>query len=262
MWFQPIEWTTAACIVAVQGCTTLLVGLMLFVPSALGKKDGWYRAYYQKNRELYERVAEGSGDILRALEIEIGTHLVAWGVCTLGALMTGGAAQLICILELAPMLALILYFFRVNEKACAIVSLAFSFLFCYFGFFPTPASSSVQWNAAGILAAVHSAVCLLPGLMFIAGKTAEIYKSQPSIEPLMNREREILMGTTIVGIGVASAAAFITNVASDYCLLAAIGLLVIGIGNLLGTGDTKHAKSCFFLTLLFLGFGLFPRVMQ
>jgi len=263
MWSQPIEWTAAGCVVAVQGCATLWVGLMLFVPMALGKQDGWYMAYYQKNKELYERVAEGSADILRTLEIEMGSHLICWAVCTLGALMAGGAGQIFCILEVPPMLCLILYFFRVNEKAWAIVSLAFSCLFCYFGFFPTPASPPVQWNAAGIFVAVHSAVCVLPGLIFLTGKTADMYKSQvPLLKPLMNREREILYGTTILGMGVASAVAFITNIASDYCLFVVLGLLVIAIGNLVGTGDAEHAKGCFFISLLFVGFGLFPRVMQ
>merc|ERR1719331_2675848 len=134
---------------------------MLFVPSALGKKDGWYTAYYQKNATLYEKFAEASADILPALEIEMGAHLTFWGVCTMAALMAGGGAQIICMLELAPMLALILYFSKVNEKVYAIVSSAFVLVFCYFGFLPTPMAPSVEWQAAGIFMALSSAITLL-----------------------------------------------------------------------------------------------------
>merc|ERR1712224_1101987 len=101
---------------------TVLVGLMLFVPRALGKKDGWYKAYYQKNAALYEHLVEVSADTLAALEIEIGAHMVIWGTCTMAVLIAGGEAQIICILEMAPMLALVFYFCRVNERVYAIVS--------------------------------------------------------------------------------------------------------------------------------------------
>merc|ERR1719238_2703719 len=107
-----------------------------------------------------------------------GAHIIFWGICTMAALMAGGGAQIMCILELAPMLALILYFFRVNEKVYAIVSSAFVCVLCYFGFLPTPMAPSVAWQAAGIFIALHSALCLLPGICFLVGKTADIYKSQ------------------------------------------------------------------------------------
>jgi len=263
MWFQPIEWTAAACVVTFQGCVTVLVGVMLFVPSALGKKDGWYKAYYQKNAALYGSVADVSADILPKLEIEIGAHISMWGICTMAVLMAGVEAQIMCILELAPMLALILYFFRVNEKVYAIVSAAFVCVLCYFGFLPTPTAPSVQWQAAGIFIALHSVLCLLPGICFLVGKTEDIYKSQPETAAwFSNREREILLGTTLVGVTAAGVGATITNVASNYCLLATPGLLVIGIGHWISTGDKKQAKPSLVFMLLFLCFGIFPRVMQ
>jgi len=263
MWFQPIEWTEAACVVAFQGCMTVLVGLMLFVPSALGSKNGWYKAYYQKNAALYERLAEASADNLPALEIEIGAHLMMWGTCTMAALMAGGGAQIICIFELVPMLALILYFFKVNEKVYAIVSSVFVCVLCYLGFLPTPLAPSVEWQAAGIFLALYSALVLLTGICFLVGKTEDLYKSQPlSATWCSSREREILVGTTLVGVAVASVAAAITNVASNYCLLAVPGPLVTGIGHWISTGDKKNAMTSWVFMLLFLCCGLFPRVMQ
>lgn len=263
MWFQPIEWTAAACVVAFQGGMTVLVGLMLFVPSALGKKDGWYKAYYQKNAELYESLVGVSTDILPALEIEMGAHLFGWGTCTVAALMAGGGAQLICILEMAPMLALIFYFSRVNEKVYAIVSSAFVCVFLYFGFVPTPMVPAVEWQAAGILTALFAVLLLLTGVCLLVGKTEDLYKSQPLTKLwCSSRDREILLGTTLVGMTVAHAGAIITNVASNYCLLVAPGFLVIGIGHWISTGDKTTAKTNWISMLLFLCFGLFPRVMQ
>lgn len=263
MWSQFIEWNAAACVVAFQGCMTVLVGLMLFVPSGLGKKNGWYKAYYQKNAALYGSVAEISADILPALEIEMGAHLIMWGVCTLAALMAGGGAQIICILEVAPMLALILYFSTVDEKFYAIVSTACVFVLCYFGFLPTPVAPSVEWKAAGIFTALYSLLVLLTGICFLVGKTEDLYKSQPLTRTwCTSREREILLGTTMVGIAVASVEATISNVASDYCLLAAPGPLVVGIGHWISTGDKKNAMTNWFCMLLFLCMGLLPRTMQ
>merc|ERR1712176_1158408 len=172
---------------------------MLFVPTALGNKVGWYKAYYQKNAALYESLTEASADsadILRALEIEIGGHLIFWGVSTVAVLMAGGEAQIMCILELVPMLLLILYFLRVNEKVYAIVSSTFVLAFCYFGFLPTPTVPSVAWQAAGIFTAFFSAMCLLAGILFLTGKTEDIYKSEPFKKKVFScREREILVGT-------------------------------------------------------------------
>jgi hypothetical protein len=236
---------------------------MLFVPSALGKKDGWYKAYYQRNAALYERLTDESADSRPALEIEIGAHTIFWGICTIAALMAGGGAQIICILELAPMLALILYFFRVNEKVYAIVCSGFVLVFCYFGFLPTPMAPAVEWQAAGIFMALYSAMVLLTGICFLVGKTEDIYKSQPLTQTwCSSREREILLGTTLVGIAVASVGATIANVASNYCLLATPGPLVVGIGHWISTGDKKNAMTNWVFVLLFVCFGLFPRVMQ
>jgi len=258
-----IEWTAAACFVAFHACMTALFGLMMFVPSALGKKDGWYTAYYQKNAALYECVAEASADILPALEIEIGSHLFMWGTCIMAALMAGAEAQIICILELAPMLTLILYFLRVNEKMYAVVSSAFACLFCYFGFLPTPSAPSVEWQAAGIVTLVHSALCLLPGICFLVGKTEELFKAEPKSKMIFSsREREILLGTTVVAVGVASMGAAITNVASNYCLLSTPAFVVNGISHWISMGDVKNAIPGWFFALLFLCLGLFPLVMQ
>merc|ERR1712014_409232 len=104
---------------------------------ALGKRDGWYRAYYQKNTSLYENLAKSLEDLAPwQLEIEVGNHFLHWGMSTMALLMAGGEAQIICLLEMVPMLALVVYFFRCDEKVYAIISSAFVGALCYFGAYP------------------------------------------------------------------------------------------------------------------------------
>lgn len=111
--------------------------------------------------------------------------------------------------------------------------------------------------------ALYSAIVLLTGICFLVGKTEDVYKSQPLTETwCSSREREILVGTTLVGVAVAGVGATITNVASNYCLLATPGPLVTGIGHWISTGDKKNAMTSWVFMLLFLCLGLFPRVMQ
>jgi len=262
MWFQPIEWTEAACFVALEGCLTVLVGLMLFVPSALGK-DGWYKPCYLKNAEGYEQAAEASADTLPALEIEMGAHMIVWGICTMATLVAGESAQILCILEILPMLALIVYFFKVNQKVWALTSLAVLLVFGYLGFVPSPMAPSIEWSAASIFVILQAVLSLMVGICFLAGKTEDIYKSQPLTQTWCStREREILLGTTLVGVAVAEAGATLSNVASDFCLLASPGFLATGIGHWISTGDKKNAMTSWVAMLVFLCLGLFPRVMQ
>lgn len=263
MWFQPIEWTEAACFVALQGCLTVSVGVMLFVPSALGKEDGWYKSCYLKNAAVYEQVAAASADTLPALEIEMGAHMIVWGICTMATLVGGGSAQILCILESVPMLALIVYFFRVNQKIFALTSLAFLLVSGYLGFLPSPMAPSIEWQAASIFVILQAVLSLMVGICFLAGKTEDIYKSQPLTQTWCStREREILLGATLLGVAVAETGATLSNVASDFCLLASPGFLVTGIGHWISTGDKKNAMTSWVVMLVLLCLGIFPRVMQ
>merc|ERR1711862_251768 len=80
--------------------------------------DGWYRAYYQKNTSLYENLSKSLEDLAPwQLELEGGNHFLHWGMSTMALLMAGGEAQIICLLEMVPMLALVIYLSGVTRKA-------------------------------------------------------------------------------------------------------------------------------------------------
>merc|ERR1711862_572356 len=174
--------------------------------------------------------------------------------------MAGGEAQIICILELVPMLALIFYFFKVKERFYAAVSFACFCLFSYFGFSPTPMAPSIEWQAASIFTTFHTALVLLAAIAFLAGYSENLLKSHPAVAMLFScYEREILLGVTLLGVAAACVGACITNVACNFCLLAAPGPLLCGISKLLSSGDTKAAITDSLFTPIMLCFGLFPR---
>lgn len=260
MWFQPIVVSAdgeAAGLVAIQGGLALSLGLMLFLPA------GWYKFYHLKSSGSYEQVSETSEGDLSALKIEMGAHIIAWAICTRAALVAGGSAEIICALQSVPMIALIAYFLRVRERMWALVSFAFVLAFCYLGFSPSLTGSAVKWQAASIFTCFQSIVSLMTAICFVFGKTEPLYKSQPLTQTWCStRDREVLLGTTLLGIAAAQMGAVLSNVSSEFCLLAAPGFLVTGIGHWISTGDKKNAMTNWVVMLLFFGFWLFPRLVR
>merc|ERR1712070_677032 len=241
MWFQPIEWTPAAHGVVVFSALLILTGLVLLVPLAFGKKDGYYKAYYEKyefrrsdeaeteHLQVLEKNEPRLGDEaeveqLRVLEMEMGAHLIMWGWTVMAALVAGADAQIICICQMFAMLALMNYFFKVDQKLCTIGSLIFIVLFCYVGLVPMPTWPSVAWQPAVIWLVFHQAIGLLVGMAFLTGNADQMYESQPSTKEFMSKggslvhEREILLGATLVGMVLAETASF-ANAAMNFCLI-------------------------------------------
>merc|ERR1711920_950288 len=144
----------------------------------------------------------------------------------------------------------------------AIISSAFVGTFCCFGVLPSPKAPSVEWNAAAILLVVHMVLSLPFAILYLTGKTEALKKANELAASWLNvnREREILMGTTLVGLSVASMGAIMSNVASNYCILAWPGPLMGGIGHWI-TMDKKEAVPGIVFALLFLCFGLLTHVM-
>merc|ERR1719399_2523206 len=231
---------------------------MLLVPTALvptGK--GFYKAYYEKH--AYQLLPEDE-KYLPAIEMEAGSHLIMWAWVTFAALIAGaGDVQIMCILELAPMLLLLFYFFRVNEKVYVIIGSPFLLLLCHFGFASTPTVPSVSWGPASILLTLLLMMIVPLTISFLCGKTEKVYESQPLTKEWMNGkwERELLIGTTLVGLVVGHITAIITNGAQNYVLLCAPCFLVTGGTHWLSIADKEGAKINLMSGLIFLGFGLF-----
>jgi hypothetical protein len=269
MWFQPIEWTPAACAVIVYSGLLVLTGLVLLVPLALGKKNGYYKAYYEKNEPLLEAEvgAQAETEKLRVLEMEIGAHLIMWGWTVMAALVAGADAQIICICQIFAMLALISYFFKVDHKLCALGGFIFIVLFSYVGFMPMPTWPSVAWQPAGIWLVFHQVMLLLLGVMFLTGNAEKHYESYPSTKEFMFKggsvvhEREILLGAALIGTVLAETASF-ANAAMNFCLIFAPSGIVMGGVHWFGLGDKKNAINVFVLSSIMFCFGLFPRLLE
>lgn len=265
MWFQPVEWTPAAYAVVVYSGLLILTGLVLLVPLLFGKKDGYYKAYYEKNEPLLGDEAETAQ--LRVLEMEMGAHLIMWGWTVMGALVAGADAQFTCICQVFAMPALINYFFKVDHKLCAVGGLICVVLFCYVGFTPMLTWPSVAWQPAAIWLFFHQIIVLLVGIAFLNGTAEKMYESQPLTKEFMSkggslvREREILLGATLVGVALAEIASF-ANAAMNFCLMFGPSGIICGGVHWLGSGDKKNAINVFALSSIMFCFGLFPRVLE
>jgi hypothetical protein len=263
MWFlQPIEWTTPAYVVASYAGLLILTGLVLLVPLAFGKRDGFYKSYAPVLSD------EGAVDLLRILEMEMGAHFIVWGWSAVGALMAGGNAQTICICQLAPLLFLVRYFCTVDAKFCGVSGVVFVLTLGYCGFVPMPAPPSVAGELALIFGLLQGAVILLVALSFIAGKAAKLYEDQPLTKQFMSDgdtpvyERELLMGTTLLGIGFGVISASVTGAAINFCVIAGPAYFVTGGVHWIGSGDKKNAMNNFVIAVVYLCIGFVAHAIQ
>jgi len=130
-----------------------------------------------------------------------------------------------------------------------------------------PAWPSVAWQPAAIWLAFHQVIGLLVGISFLTGNAEKMYESQPSTKEFMSkdgslvREREILLGATLVGMVLAETASF-ANAAMNFCLLFGPSGIVVGGVHWIGSGDKKNAINVFVLSSIMFCFGLFPRVLE
>merc|ERR1712137_1389186 len=81
-------------------------------------------------------------------------------------------------------------------------------------------------------------------ISFLFGKTEKVYESQPLTKEWINGtwERELLIGTTLVGLVVGHITAIITNGAQNYVLLCVPCFLVTGGTHWLSIADKEGAK--------------------
>lgn len=262
MWFSPLESgnSLAAYFLFLHAGLVILVGLALAIPAALGKKE-FFKSYSDRSNDKYEPLTNDGEEILRIVEMETGSHNLFWGLCTLGALL-GGGAQLLCLLQLPAMASLVFYFSRVNKTLYMAASAIVLTVCGYFGLQPwPPASISVEWSPTAIFLAAHSAMLLVIGIVFLAGKTEGIYESQPLSKKFMSREFEILVATQLLGGGLGAVGAVCTNGAVNFCIVVAPAFLVIGVVHWIGIGDKNGAMSNFVVMALYGCAGLLPQVL-
>merc|ERR1711959_372075 len=144
----------------------------------------------------------------------------------MGALIAGGpGAQVMCILQLIPMLAATYYHYVSGGKTNVVVNAVFMAAGAYFGFVPLPEVNSVEWTPAAILMAVYAGLIAVTGVLFLLGKADKIYENEPHTKAVMSRRGELQAGACLLGWGVGIWAATIAGGAQDMCILYLPGML-------------------------------------
>jgi len=262
MWSLPLEFESLdAYFLLLHAGLVILVGLALTIPAALGK-SGFLVCYHEKRKNMYEPLTTDGEETLRIVEMELGSHNLFWGVMSLASLLVGGDAQILCFLQLPAMALLVVYFSKVDETLCLVASTIAMVMCGYFGLQPWPLPAiSVVWSPSAIFLAVHCVVVLLFAMILIMGKTDGLYDAQPLLKAFMNREREILMGTQLLGGGLAAVGAVCSNCAVNFCMVCAPVFFVTGCVHWIGAGDKQNAMNNFVVMVLYGCAGLLPRML-
>jgi hypothetical protein len=138
-----------------------------------------------------------------------------------------------------------------------------AFVVCgYFGLQPWPLPAiSVVWSPSAIFLALHFLLVLVFAVILLTGKTEGLYEAQPCTRAFMNREREILIGTQLLGGCLGAAGAVCTNGAVTFCTVVAPAFFVTGGVHWIGSGDKKNAVNNFIVMVLYGCAGLLPRIL-
>jgi hypothetical protein len=208
--FASPQWTAATYFLAFQTFLMVLTALVCIA----GKTDGLY-----KFEPHTEKISS------RQYEICLGGHLAHWGFGMLGALIAGGA-QVMCILQLPPMLACTYYHYAAGGKQNVVVNCVIMVVLACCGFMTMPVVQAIEWTPAACFETFQASLMVLIGLVFLSGKTEAYYESSPHIKPIMSRHAELQLGGVLIGMGAGLIGAVMAGGARDMCILQLPGLAV------------------------------------
>jgi len=214
---QAIEWEPAACFLAFQTSMMVLTALTLLS----GKTDDLYK-YEPHTKNISSR----------SYEICLAGTLLGWGAGMTGALVAGGA-QVMCILQLPPMLAATYYHYAGGGKMNMIVNGVFMAAFACLGFVPLPTFQSFEWTPAACFLTFQTTLILLTVLTLFTGKTDDFYKFAPHVKEIMSRHGELQIGSCLLGWAAGNLGALVVGGAQDMCILELPPLLICTYHHLL-----------------------------
>merc|ERR1712190_183624 len=101
-------------------------------------------------------------------------------------------------------------------------------------------------------------MCLIASLLFLSGKTEEVYKPQPpAVKEAMNREAELLMGSCLLGSSVGILSSLIMGGAKSSCLFFfPAAVIVSSLGHWASAGDRKNCMQCLLIAAIVFCLGL------
>jgi len=207
---QSLEWTPAACFLAFQAS----LGVLTAVSFLLGQADAIYK-HEPHTKEISSR----------PYEMVLGGCLLGWALSSVGALIAGGA-QLMCMIQLIPMLAATYYHYvSAGFGSCVGVNAIVIVAFAYFGLGPLPEVESIEWTPAAILMATYGFLLAITGSLLIVGKADKIYEQEPHTKAIMSRRGELQAGSCMLGWGVGVWGATIAGGAQAMCALYLPGMI-------------------------------------
>jgi hypothetical protein len=209
----------------------------------LGQTDGIYK-FEPHTKQISSREYEWI----------IGGCLLGWGLSMMGALIAGGS-QVMCILQLIPMLAATYYHYVSRGKTNVVVNAVFMAAAVYFGFVPLPEVKCPEWTSAAILMVVYAGLIVITAVLFLVGKAGKIYENEPHTKAIMSRRGELQSGACMLGFGVAIFAATIAGGAQDMCILYLPGIIACTVHHYIG-GGTKNVivNLAFMMPAAYFGF--------
>merc|ERR1712194_23476 len=144
----------------------------------------------------------------------------------MGALIAGGA-QLMCIIQLIPMISATYYHYvSADFGSCVGVNAIMMVALAYFGFYvPLPEIEAIEWTPAAILMAIYGGLIALTGVLLIAGKADKIYEQEPHTKAIMSRRGELQAGSCMLGWGAGVWGATIAGGAQAMCGLYLPGMI-------------------------------------
>jgi len=234
-----LEWTPAACFLAFQASLTVMTA-MNFI---LGQTDGIYK-FEPHTKEISSR----------AYELVCGGCLLGWGLGMVGALIAGGS-QVMCILQLLPMLAATYYHYVCDGKTNVLVNLVMMVFLAYFGFAPLPEVKAMEWTSVSILMATYGGLTASTGLQLFLGNTSSLYEFEPHTKAIMSRRGEMQAGACLLGWGVGIWGATIAGGAQDMCVLYLPGMFACSFYHY-REGGTKNVmvNVAFMMLAAYFGF--------
>lgn len=236
---QSIEWTPAAYFLAFHAVT--MVGTSVTI--ILGFTDGFYK-WEPHTKEISSR----------PFELLTGGCLLGWSLTLVCALLHG-ASQLMCIVELIPMLAATYYHYCGKGSRSVIVNIVVMICLAYFGLMPLPEVKPIVWAPPAIYMAVIGSLVAFCGISLLANKADQLYGSEPHTKQIMSRQGELFSGSGLLGWGLGIWVGVIAGGAQDMNILYVIGIQPCSYYHYT-QGGTKNVitNTVFSMIALYFGF--------
>lgn len=180
--------------------------------------------------------------------------MLGWSLALVGALIHG-AAQLMCIVQLIPMLTATYYHYLGKGTKSVVINIVVGSILAFFGFVPFPEVEPIAWTPPAICMAVIGSLLALTGISLLANKADSLYANEPHTKQWMTRQGELFLGSGLLGWGLGIWVAVVAGGAQDAAILYVIGMQPCSYYHY-SQGGTKNVIVNTVLSMIALYFGV------